>query len=96
MTEKQIELWVKKYGEERGVGWAEDFKANKDFKEMGLVCAYEHCIEHMPLSEEPTEKSCPIFGHDCPGEFDRKECEKLRDLFVLSEDGKFLRRVYIM
>ncbi|GAH79725.1 unnamed protein product, partial [marine sediment metagenome] len=21
----------------------------------------------MPLTEEPTEYSCPVFGHNCPG-----------------------------
>lgn len=38
-------------------------------------CLYEHCIENMPLSRDNTDKSCPTFGHDCPGgEFQVKKC----------------------
>ena len=43
-----------------------NFAPNLDFEAQGLVCEYEHCIEHMPLGE-PSDDSCPLFGHDCPG-----------------------------
>ena len=48
------------------VGYSIDFNKNGDYKKHGLDCPWEHCIEHMPLEGERTEKSCPIFGHDCP------------------------------
>ena len=41
---------------------------NHTFEQMGHMCHYEYCIETQPL--HPTadgNKSCPIFGHDCPG-----------------------------
>ena len=48
------------------IGFIPNFSYNENFKTDGLICPYEHCIELMPL-EETTEKSCPIWGHDCPG-----------------------------
>lgn len=92
MNKKQLELWKKKYGE-ANAGYAENFEANDDFLEMGLVCHYEHCIEHMDFLEEQPEKSCPVFGHDCPGKFDREECKKLRDFFMVTEEGHSAKRV---
>ena len=41
---------------------------NYAFEQMGHVYPYEYCIETQPL--HPTadgSKSCPMFGHDCPG-----------------------------
>lgn len=41
---------------------------NHAFEQMGHMCPYEYCIETQPL--HPTAdgtKSCPVFGHDCPG-----------------------------
>lgn len=41
---------------------------NHAFEQMGHICPYEYCIETQPL--HPTaegDKSCPLFGHDCPG-----------------------------
>ena len=64
-----MELWKKKYGQV-AVGYVEDFTFNKDYEKMGLCCGYEHCIENMPLKEQ-NDKSCPIFGHDCP---DKSRC----------------------
>jgi hypothetical protein len=58
--------WNRKYGD-ASVGYAKDFSANRDYRAMGLTCPYEHCIENMPLGEGPSEGSCPVFGHDCPG-----------------------------
>jgi hypothetical protein len=49
------------------IGYSIDFSPNLDFERHGLLCEWEHCIEHMPLEEEPTELSCKVFGHNCPG-----------------------------
>lgn len=49
------------------IGYSIDFSPNLDYEKHGLICEWEHCIEWMPLTEEPTEYSCPIFGHNCPG-----------------------------
>jgi hypothetical protein len=48
-------------------GYSIDFSLNSDYEKQGLLCEWEHCIEWMPLSAEPTKVSCPVFGHDCPG-----------------------------
>jgi hypothetical protein len=47
------------------VGYSLNFLPNLDFEEQGLVCEYEHCIEHMPLRDK-SQDSCPVWGHDCP------------------------------
>lgn len=49
------------------IGYSIDFSPNPDYTRHNLVCDWEHCIEWMPLTEEPTEYSCPAFGHNCPG-----------------------------
>jgi len=49
------------------IGYSINFKPNYDFDEQGLMCEWEHCIEHMPIRREPDDRSCHIFGHDCPG-----------------------------
>lgn len=49
------------------IGYSIDFSPNSDYIKHGLVCEWEHCIEWMPLTKEPTEYSCPVFGHNCPG-----------------------------
>jgi len=49
------------------IGYSIDFSPNLDYKKHGLLCEWEHCIEWMPLAAEPTELSCPVFGHNCPG-----------------------------
>lgn len=48
-------------------GYTPDFGFNPNWKRQKAICGYEHCIELMSISEETTKKSCPIFGHDCPG-----------------------------
>ena len=59
------------------VGYSVNLEKNKSFKENGLLCEWEHCIEFSPLSENPTELSCHVFGHDCPGGVKtKKECMK--------------------
>lgn len=58
------------------VGYSIDFSKNEDYRKHGLECEWEHCIEFMPLGRTKTEKSCPIFGHDCPEGSDKvRECE---------------------
>lgn len=49
------------------VGYSVDFSPNLDYEKHGLICEWEHCIEWMPLTAEPTELSCPVFRHNCPG-----------------------------
>lgn len=60
-----------------GIGYIPNFNINLDYKEQGLICEWEHCIEFMPLKSERDEASCKVFGHDCPGgkEFCKK-CDK--------------------
>ena len=56
-------LCTKKYGNE-SIGYVKDLAPNEEFREMVLLCPYEHCIETMPLTGG--EAGCPVFGHDCP------------------------------
>lgn len=59
------------------VGYSINFKANKEYAQQGLLCEWEHCVEHSPLTEEVTELSCPVFGHNCPGGLEnRQNCYK--------------------
>jgi hypothetical protein len=58
---------VQRLNESMSLGYSLDFLPNSDWEQQGLICPYEHCIEHMPLPEKTTEVSCPVFGHDCPG-----------------------------
>ena len=37
---------------EHGTGYVPDKRYNERFKEQGLNCPYEHCIEIMPLHED--------------------------------------------
>ena len=48
-------------------GYHKDFSFNPDWKKHKSVCGYEHCIELMPLKNPRNKKSCPVFGHNCPG-----------------------------
>ena len=58
-------------------GYSVNCFPNAEYKEQGLLCEWEHCIEQMRLSEEPTDLTCPTFGHDCPGGIaSRKSCKK--------------------
>lgn len=58
------------------VGYSINFETNKDYSQQGLLCEWEHCVEHFPIEEE-TELSCPVFGHDCPGGVEvRGSCDK--------------------
>lgn len=62
-------------------GYSLNFKPNKNYKENGYNCEWEHCIENMPLHKEGSEKdlklSCPIYGHECPGKEEKvNECKK--------------------
>lgn len=58
-------------------GYSRCFEPNPKWEEQGGICKFEHCIENMELTEETTEKSCPIFGHNCPGGEEQViECNK--------------------
>ncbi len=59
--------WAETLNRSFAVGYSLNFAPNLDFEAQGLVCEYEHCIEHMPLQSKPGDDSCPVFGHDCPG-----------------------------
>lgn len=48
------------------VGYSINLAPNKHWREQGLICAYEHCIEMMDLPYPRTEGCCPVFGHLCP------------------------------
>ena len=49
------------------LGFSLNLAPNEKWQEEELACAFEHCIERMPLKSERWEGSCPVFGHDCPG-----------------------------
>lgn len=62
------------------IGHSINLSPNPNYAQHGLLCEYEHCIEHMPLREERGGASCHIFGHDCPGgEAFRRQCTKTAD-----------------
>ncbi len=62
------------------IGYSVNFSANPDYKQHGLACEWEHCIELMPLTEETTRNSCLLWGHNCPGGVDKiSECNKTID-----------------
>jgi len=62
------------------VGYSINFEKNKGYARQGLICGWEHCVEHFPVEEKTTELSCPVFGHDCPGGIEiRKICDKKID-----------------
>lgn len=59
-------------------GYSLKISPNDRYKEQGLLCEWEHCVEVMPVTEEDTELSCPVFGHDCPGGLSvRRKCKKI-------------------
>lgn len=47
-------------------GYSRCFEPNEKWKSQKGICQYEHCIENMGFSDDEG-KSCPVFGHDCPG-----------------------------
>jgi len=49
------------------LGYSLNYSPNPGAEDEGLVCEYEHCIENMPITLESTDRSCPFWGHDCPG-----------------------------
>jgi hypothetical protein len=78
-AEKIIGL-AEKLNKSFSVGYSIDFNPNVNFEEQGLFCEWEHCIEHFQLQDISNEKSCPVFGHDCPGGPERvKKCGKTID-----------------
>ncbi len=59
------------------IGYSIDFSTNANYKQHSLTCEYEHCIELMPLTEEETQNSCPLWGHNCPGGTEKiSKCNK--------------------
>lgn len=49
------------------IGYSINIFENPDYAENGFSCEWEHCIEHSPVERETSEKSCPLWGHNCPG-----------------------------
>jgi len=71
-----IEL-AKELNRSFAIGYSIDFSPNLDYEMQGLLCEWEHCIEHMPLEQERTDLSCKVFGHNCPGGLNKTTvCEK--------------------
>lgn len=63
-----LEYMVLSRGLSNYMGYIEVFMPNHSVDEQPhTICIWEHCIEHFPLESERGEKSCPIFGHNCPG-----------------------------
>lgn len=46
-----------------GIGYSPNFEANPDWHEQGLICQYEHCIEHMPLPQVPRSEQIKWRDH---------------------------------
>lgn len=74
-----IEL-SERLSESFGTGYSINFQPNYNYEEQGLCCEWEHCIELFPLREERDERSCHVWGHDCPGGIGtRIKCKKSMD-----------------
>lgn len=74
-----IDLTVK-LSESFSLGYSINFQPNSNYKEQGLLCEWEHCIENFPLRGERDNRSCHVFGHDCPGGIGtRTACKKSMD-----------------
>lgn len=59
------------------VGYSINFQPNNEYKKQGLFCEWEHCVEHFPLRSKVDDRSCHVFGHDCPGGIGTKvQCKK--------------------
>jgi len=74
------------------IGYSICFEYNKEFEKHGLVCPWEHCIEFMPL-EKRNKKSCPIFGHDCPGGEKQVRLCKKDNQMTLEKNPKIKNRL---
>ena len=59
------------------LGYSINFQPNSEYENQGLLCEWEHCVEHFPLRDNPDDRSCHVFGHDCPGGIGtRAKCQK--------------------
>jgi len=62
------------------LGYSINFQPNPNYEEQELLCEWEHCIEHFPLREGSDDRSCHVFGHDCPGGIGTQtKCQKTID-----------------
>lgn len=62
------------------LGYSINFQPNPEYEEQGLFCEWEHCVEHFPLRDKPDDRSCHVFGHDCPGGIGtRAKCQRSMD-----------------
>jgi hypothetical protein len=53
---------VEELNDSVSLGYSPNFAPNEKWEEQGLICKYEHCIEHMPLHEKRWAGSCGLFG----------------------------------
>lgn len=69
-------------------GYSLCFEFNEMWDEQGGLCGWEHCIENMPQSGD--ERTCPMFGHDCPGGAETvSSCPEARDwVELLRREGR--------
>jgi hypothetical protein len=73
----EVLFLAKRLNDSFPLGYSINFFPNTSYKDQGLVCEWEHCIENMGIVEEPTDVSCEVFGHDCPGGVAiREDCKK--------------------
>ena len=86
---KVIDL-TNRLSESFGTGYSINFQPNHNYAEQGLCCEWEHCIEHFPLREDRDDRSCHVWGHDCPGGIGtRMKCEKsMNDI----PDERFIKK----
>jgi len=62
------------------LGYSINFQPNPEYEEQGLFCEWEHCVELFPVRENPDDRSCHVFGHDCPGGIGtQSKCQKSMD-----------------
>ena len=77
---REIILLTERLNKNFAVGYSINFGSNSEYLQQGLLCEWEHCVEHFPLEEEETELSCPVFGHNCPGGIEaRVPCSRAID-----------------
>ena len=66
-TAKEIIELAEDLNKTFSMGYYLNLDRNHNYKDQGLICEWEHCIELMPLPPDRNSKSCPVFGHECPG-----------------------------
>ena len=61
-----------------GCGYSRYTEPNPHWSDQPhAICKFEHCIENQPIRLNRDDRSCPVFGHDCPG--GTKQAAKCRE-----------------